>query len=105
MSDNDCPDCDRLNVINERIRKLAYVVPASAGETVKQLKADAEWMAQQLRWFQQWAERVVAVQDHINALDASVRAESPVQFIAERAVRVKQEYEGLFKQPTDKEVA
>jgi hypothetical protein len=96
MNENDCPDCERLNVINERIRKLAYIVPTSAGDAVKQLKADAEWMAAQLRGFQQWAARVVALQDHVEALTAATRAESPAQIVAERAERVRQEYDGLF---------
>ena len=96
MSNNDCPDCHRLNAINERLRKLVIVYPDGA---IAQLKADAEWMSTQLRGFQQWAARVVALQDHIDSLTAAADAGVSLKVVAERAERVRQEYEGLFKQP------
>jgi hypothetical protein len=93
---SDCPDCHRLNAIDERLRKFA---PNGHDEdAVWQLKADAEWMSKQLRGWQQWAVRVVTLQDHIDSLLAAVYA-LPPKAVAERAERVRQEYEGLFGQP------
>lgn len=99
MSDNDCPDCHRLNAINARLRKLPHIVPAGAAEGLAQLKADAEWMSSQLRGFQQWAARVVTLQDYIDSLTAAADAGVSLKVVAERAQRVRQEYESLFKQP------
>ncbi len=99
MSENDCPDCDRLNAINERLRKIGYLVPEGSSEALKQLKADAEWMSSQLRGFQQWAARVVALQDHVEALTTAVRAEAPLQTVGQQAERLREEYDSLFNQP------
>jgi len=94
---DDCPECGRLNAIEERIKRAVYLVPPPQGDGVKQLKDDAAWMAAQLRERNLWAKRVVDLHDHITAIENAALPMTRIGAIS----NLRKAYEALFHQPKD----
>lgn len=77
-----CPDCERLNVIEERLAKVAYMVPHKAADGITELKHDAQWMIKQMRNWQKWGERVFNFADDIERISAMLPQEPRMELRA-----------------------
>lgn len=98
MANNDCPECTRLREIEARLSQYP-LLPEGVGPD--QLVEDADWLIAQVRYFQQWAAKVVALEEHIEHVEICGEVEKPRQILfnlLQTSIKeLRAAYDALFK--------